>query len=200
MKIYTVIPTKSNFGHDHSDQPLEAYRTRRAAEARAKELGTTDLGDGHTLSHRVGEVYLEDGISKAERGELLAEFQTRATALFAEHPLLTSFSFRLYTDYFNDGSDLQYRRYAHAVNGEEEGSPGSLTDSGKEWVRDPRGWQFSHTRQARPEGPLFQVRDQGIDALLSSFDDDQLKAMFGDHVEVTVTPGGHEVAAHEDHE
>lgn len=174
------------------EEVREAYKTRRAAEARLKELG--DL-------YSIDEVYLEDGISRAEREELLADFRRRADAAFAEHaPHLQSFSFTLYTDYFNDGSELQYHKYARTVNGEEGGALDSPTDSGRGWVRDPRGWRYGREEQQRPEGPLWKFWDEGISALLSNFDDDQLKAMFGDHVEVTVTASGHEVAPYEDHE
>jgi hypothetical protein len=177
-------------------QPIEAYRTRRAAQLRADEL---NAGPDDSVGYTVGELELEDGISKAERAELAAKFRSLADAAFAEYAQhLKSFSFTLYTDYFNDGSPLQYRSYPCEVNGEEGGEIGSLTDSGKEWVRD--AYQFGHAVQVRPEGALWKFWDAGISDLLGNFAEDELKVMFGDHVKVTVTPTGHEVTPFEDHE
>lgn len=198
MKVYTVIPVKSNFGHDHLEQPVECYRTRRAAEARAKELGEKEIVSGQILSHRVGEVDLEDeGVSKADREALIKDFEAATAALFVKHPSLTSFSFLLYTDYFNDGSPLSYNQYPSQVNGEDGGTGPS--DDGRAFVRSADD-KWGRLEQVKPPGPLASFWSNDLRDLVGSYDEEQMKAMFGDHVEVVVTREGWSTTPFEDHE
>lgn len=187
MKIYAIVPVE--MGWATADSVREAYRTRKAATARLAELGAL---------YSVEELDLEDeGVSKADREALIEDFKEATAALFVKHPSLTSFSFLLYTDYFNDGSPLSYNQYPYRVNGEDGGT--GVSDDGRAFVPSAGG-KWATLEQVKPPGPLWSFWTNDLKDFVRSYDEEQMKAMFGDHVEVVVTREGYTVAPFEDHE
>lgn len=116
------------------------------------------------------------------RALALSAFKEGAKALFDKHPLLTSFTFRCYTPYFNDGDTCRYGVHADEpnVNGEywEECD---LVSSGEKWDSKER----KYVKTGEP-GALYEAWSADIPKFVYSFDKDDVEAMFGDHTEVTV--------------
>lgn len=114
-------------------------------------------------------------------------FDEGSKAVFAAHPLLKSFSWSQYTPYFNDGEECVFgvhQDYPKVVFGDEEFE--ELSD-----------WSFkdnnTYTTKERETVGLKEAYES-IKVFLSSFDEDDYRECFGDHVEVTAkSPGVTEV-------
>jgi hypothetical protein len=110
----------------------------------------------------------------------IAEFTKKATArkiemfnegvklLFAELPLLESFSFRAYTDYFNDGDECTYS--AHI-------------DTESLDINGVNGWDVEDSQEALDKHNLLANE---VSDFLYLIGKDVIYDMFGDHVQVTV--------------
>lgn len=109
---------------------------------------------------------------KDEKTKIIKQvFTEAAREIFVNHPGLTSFKWTQYTPYFNDGDACIFsvNRYDIEVNGaysyeEESSSIESFEEIEKE------------------------VRD-----FLGQFEEEDFLEMFGDHVQIAVTPDGIEV-------
>jgi hypothetical protein len=101
-------------------------------------------------------------------------FTEASKDLFVKFPGLDSFGWRQYTPYFNDGDECVFGvsndEYSIIVNQHENGE-----DEEQEVGATPE--EFKKIREA-------------VSDFLNIFDDTDMKDMFGDHVEVTVTRKG----------
>jgi hypothetical protein len=94
-------------------------------------------------------------------------FNEASKEFFTKYPELKSFSWTQYTPYFNDGEECTFSVNAYSesigINGE-------------------NGYNI--------EDPALQKIQEDISEFIKSFDEDDLKDMFGDHSEITVTKDG----------
>ncbi len=193
-------------------KPTEAYRDKAKALARAEELnkkGTTvSANDIHEYcrdtpffnvvemdapdlaeSEKAGEsAYQKAQRLKAEAAKAASQavesaFMAGAAELFEKHPLLTSFTFRCYTPYFNDGDTCRYGVHADEcdINGE-SWEECELVSSGEKWDRA----KGEYVKTGEP-GALYDAWRKDIPRFVHSFDNDDMESMFGDHVTVTVS-------------
>lgn len=93
-------------------------------------------------------------------------FNQGAQELFATQPTLTSFGWRQYTPYFNDGEECVF-----GANVEEPMVNGV------------------HVYGDEEEGKYNDKLATEVTEFLRGFDEEDLKALFGDHVEVVVERG-----------
>lgn len=100
-------------------------------------------------------------------------FTEECASLFVKHPKLESFSWTQYTPYFNDGETCYF--------GTSTDCP-SVTYAG--WKHD----EDEPYPEADTEG--LEQAQADVKATLATLEDDDLRMMFGDHVEVTVTTSG----------
>lgn len=103
--------------------------------------------------------------------------------LFEENPTLESFSWRQYTDYFNDGDECTFS--AHFYDDE-------LTINGV------RGWD-DYSGEDKDIIERNRLRDI-ISELLHCIPEFILKDIFGDHVEITVDKDGIKTTSYTNHD
>lgn len=174
---------------DSVNQPIKAYRSFEMAMQESARLSATKLaeeqencstvldqsGNPLTSFYRVVEVEAPDeeieaydyAAEKANRARADAQcflkpaLLKKAAALFEKWPQLESFGWRQFTDYFNDGDPCTFGVYSDdpLINGESY-----------------------YDLKPRPEENLLDEVAQ----LVNSLSTHDLKAVFGDHVEVTV--------------
>lgn len=137
-----------------------------------------------------------DALNQVLSATAKGAFGERAQVLFDAHPEIESFSWAQYTPYYNDGDECVFSartdRDSVDVNGESledrdedpnDPSPDyddyKTPEQQKEWSRIYNAW-----RDRR--GGSHAV----VEEFLSQFDDDELKDMFGDHIEVSVYRDG----------
>lgn len=107
-------------------------------------------------------------------------FTEESKQLFEEHPKLIGFRYSQYTPYFNDGDECTF-------SANTEYPELSFIDSdGKETEYEEAPYNCD---KASPAG----IMDSAVTSFLQSFNEDDLKEMFGDHCQVTVTRNGTEV-------
>lgn len=102
-----------------------------------------------------------------ETGEEFLVEQFKKT--FEENPQLEKVTWSQYTPHFNDGEDCTF-------------------SSNHEWA-EIEGYDY--------DSKEYKSVKEDIREFLSQFDDDLLKHMFGDHVEITVTKEGISVEEYE---
>lgn len=115
---------------------------------------------------------------KVRRKELEETMKTEAKAAFAEltkhlfeeDPILESFSWRQYTPYFNDGNTCEF---------------GALTDSDSIEINGLDSYNDKNYKK-----PEEKARFKKVSSLLKTFEEDDLKSMFGDHQQITVKRDG----------
>lgn len=115
--------------------------------------------------------------------------------IFSKHPALEQFGWRQYTPYFNDGDECIFRVNSDypLLNGEDYDD---LHYKVRKW--DSVSGMYVERSLKEFEGTLeeFNVSVKLVEAgrsvteFLSSFDDDLLKDIFGDHVVVTISRNG----------
>lgn len=95
-------------------------------------------------------------------------FHDSLGAIFDAHPIMTSFGWNQYTPYFNDGDECKFSANIDEpdINGENS------------W-----NWPDDHDK-------ALDAAETAVSRFLECFDDEDFKAMFGDHVEVVVTREG----------
>lgn len=143
---------------------------------------TLEVADEDVQSYASAQERIKAAREEAQRLARQA-FTDESAKLFAAHPDLQSFAWRQYTPYFNDGDECRFgvRCDEPDVNGQ---SGGEL-DSGVEYGRAP-----TYTRkQVRPPSAEYLLQEP-VAKFLNVFADEDMKAMFGDHVKVTVYRGG----------
>ena len=142
---------------------------------------------------------------KKERDELRRKlqdaakdhFKELAATVFVEHPVLQSFAWTQYTPYFNDGEECVFGAHtsnphlkfgAQPVDGEAE----EPEDEEDDYFYDKRNYKGSYAVPGFPNTPQEKAGCAVID-FLGTFDDADLKEMFGDHIKVTVSRSGVDV-------
>lgn len=144
---------------------------------------------------------------KRQRNEINAQlkaaakdvFKEQSKGLFDAHPLLESFSWTQYTPYFNDGEECVFRsntaypqikicKQPSDAEGEE---PVKEEDEDNEFY-DKRRYSGSHAILDYPNTPQEKAGCAVID-FLKTFDKDELREMFDNHVKVSVTRAGVDV-------
>lgn len=119
--------------------------------------------------------------------------------VFEAHPEAVSFTWRQYTDYFNDGDTCTFSAYTDAYSIEVNGQDGYEISKTHNYEKV----DGEHRRIPIPESELNPLRfaQSKFSDILNSIGDDSLKEMFGDHREVTVhRDGSVEVDEYEDHD
>jgi hypothetical protein len=106
-------------------------------------------------------------------------FKEASAALFAENPELKSFSWQQYTIYFNDGDDCNFSVYRDYPS-----------------INDVSGYDIDDKDDYKE---LYKVQ-QKVASFLKGFDEDLFETLFGDHVEITVTPDKVTVESYHDHD
>lgn len=198
------------------EKPTEAFHEKANAEARAAELNKKDVNDleyedydgmkyeeyyvvqevevpdvvdlkpaepaGATESPYAKAQRLKAEAAKAAEAAASDAFKAGAAELFERHPLLESFTFRAYTPYFSDGDPCTYGVYADEpdVNGE-SWEECELVSSGEKYVP---GKGYAKTGEP---GALYEAWRKDIPRFVHSFDNEDIEALFGDHVRVTVS-------------
>lgn len=131
-------------------------------------------------------------------------FASRSKELFASHPTMLAFRWHQYTPYFNDGNSCEFSastdsdsiqiRFSSLPDDYIDGETGDdefATAYGIAELHSISYWrdEDKEKRESLPEIQAF--RDVG--QFLQTFTEDDLKEMFGDHAEITVTPTGAEI-------
>lgn len=120
-----------------------------------------------------------------------AAFDIGSRELFARHGDvgLISFQWQQYTPYWNDGDTTEFMAMTYDVH---------VNGIDPQWP-DEHAWEGSGSLPSAADlEPLVAARND-VRAVLQTFEDDLLLAMFGDHVKVKVTPE-RAVAEYYDHE
>ena len=125
-----------------------------------------------------------DAKLKAMRTELSNEFNKQfkviSQEIFAAHPEIIKFGWLQYTPYFNDGDACVFGYYGMHVCVDPETADDSIYD----WEE-----MYGDTAKKYPALKAFeQILEASTDILLE---------MFGDHVQVIVTPAGIDVSEYE---
>ncbi len=115
-------------------------------------------------------------------------FKEESATLFQTHPQLFMFTWTQYTPYFNDGDAC--------VFGSNHEYPTVVLQSGKE-AYEADGQSYEETYAGEGDEAIAESIEEAITKFLSQFDDEDMEAMFGDHVEVKVTKDGVEVEEYE---
>lgn len=134
----------------------------------------------------------QEKVSKARREaqEVMKEaFKEGCQELFNKYPILESFSWRQYTDYFNDGDTCNFH-----VHAEDYGL--YVNDLGRDEIYDGTQWKvidgkYQEVSIGDPH-PLTSISNE-ITSFVYSFDSDDLKEMFDDHSEIKVSKLNNEI-------
>lgn len=147
-------------------------------------------------------------------------FRDTSAQIFEKYPELETFAWVQFTDYFNDGEPLEFRvrndQESIQINDEEyfwglgEEEPRFYEDL---WSLKRSGWfvsswdkemvSMNYTEFSEEEVPWkARVRHEValLLAAICEIDDDILKDVFGDHVEIKVSREGIEVEDYTDHD
>lgn len=150
-------------------------------------------------------------LKKQYRDASKEAFYDAAKELFEENPAMESFSWHQYTPYFNDGDSCEFGVYADdegiQINGVGYYDTYDLVEDGFEMVTYGQGTRWEHTdkrinyKRVEVEehaaiAPLFEA----VAKFVNTIDEDVLKDMFGDHVEVTVKRDGTVDVEHYEHD
>lgn len=130
-----------------------------------------------------------------------AHFTELAASVFAEHPVLESFSWTQYTPYFNDGDECVFSTHTDSpkmtfVTKLVDGPAEDHQEQDGKTFYDKRGYTGIHAVPGFPNTPQEKAGCSVVD-FLAAFDDADLKDMFGDHIEVTVRRDGVDVDEYE---
>jgi hypothetical protein len=174
---------------------------------------------------------LED-LKKSHLDRSKKMFTEISKVIFDKHPKLTSFGWRQYTPYFNDGEECVFRTYADTpfLNGidpderdEEDNLEGEnillntekyiykekleteeeLLQNNTHAKEEDMKWLLNRTigQSGYVLNPKYNPSDGEIEkdvkGFLEAIDEDTLKDLFGDHVQVTVKRSGTETEEYE---
>jgi hypothetical protein len=178
MKVYVI--------QEPGESLVRVLPRRDCAQAECDSLNAE--GDSR---YEVSEVEVESYASALVRAEAaiakvaeatLAAFLAGCRELFEAHPGLQSFGWQQYTDYnFEEGlSSFHVVSYWPDINGID----GLEVHLG--WVSDPQSGKWDGSREPSSEGKL----QDPVKKFLDSFHEDDMEAMFGDYVRVTVHRDG----------
>lgn len=115
-------------------------------------------------------------------------FKDASKDLFEKHPNLEEFSWSQYTPYFNDGEECTFSANTEYIKITMSANAASTTDDEDDDDSDFDSYDVKGKRRSE----YTEREAAGVDALalLAIFEEDDYKAMFGDHVEVTVSRRG----------
>jgi hypothetical protein len=131
-----------------------------------------------------------------EKSKLL--FTEVSQKVFEAHPKLTSFGWRQYTPYFNDGEECTFS--AHTDYPEINDIDGDEVNFKDEFITD---YGSDKVNGAYPKiknesfDPDLNLALKMVKEFLDNIKDEVLRDLFGDHVRVKVTAGGTEVEEYE---
>lgn len=116
--------------------------------------------------------------------EAKAAFASTTKEIFAQHPTLEQFQWHQYTPYFNDGDECTFSAHTDTESI-------SINEEDAYEVSRTSRWNGS-THIPVPADQLhpLQGAQKEISVLLNAIGDDFLKAMFGDHSEITAKRDG----------
>lgn len=151
------------------------------------------------------------------KSEVQAAFGEMATAIFEQHPDITGFAWAQYTPYFNDGDACTFSANIDEITirakvPPKEGDYDVEEHAEGEWNHQYCGWsepvlyewmknkpqkeqddwlaaRRKDFEESRAENPVLLPACVAIKKFLAEFHDD-LEGLFGDHVQVWVTPDG----------
>ncbi len=116
-----------------------------------------------------------DKLRKEKREAANALFEEETKSLFSKYLDLVSFSWRQYTPYFNDGDTCYFHVYGEyprlVLAGEDEAISSD---------------DFSYNDNSEEAQYVNRISDE-IAFLLNAIDPGDMKDLFGDHVEITVS-------------
>ncbi len=103
--------------------------------------------------------------------------------IFSKYPKLESFSWIQYTPYFNDGDECVFSV---------DSDPNIVYDGIKcdRWGGDEEDEDGNGKKLSEDSVKVVDDIRKELNAFIGAFEDEDLKAIFGDHVEVIVTPKG----------
>jgi hypothetical protein len=110
-------------------------------------------------------------------------FAQLAAPIFDAHPELESFRWTQYTPYFNDGDECSFGVNSDYVDINDTEETSTAEETG--FCINPEETRWSHRKYGREPNPNKAA--VAIGKLLRGLGDEALRAMFGDHVEITVT-------------
>lgn len=119
-------------------------------------------------------------------------FALATKELFEKHPILESFSWTQFTPYFNDGDTCTFSSQ-HADYLNITWTDGTADDDLCDW----------DILQKEKRGEPITIKDaafRDVFACMDVFDDDDVLALFGDHVQVTISRDGISVDEYDDHD
>lgn len=125
----------------------------------------------------------EEQVKKVRKDALWEGFEE----VFASHPCLTAVRWVGFTPYFNDGDPCYYS----SRHSDFKASFNDEDDWREEWGYSCKDEEHKNT----PEGKAGLA----VRKVLEEFDSDDMKAVFGDHCQVTVTQEGFKVKEYTHH-
>jgi hypothetical protein len=134
--------------------------------------------------------------AKAEAAKIAQDaFKEGAADLFAAHSRLESFGWRQYTPYFNDGDTCEFGVNIDypEINGDDE------NDSLREFVYRSVAGKYEKVANEGYDAELGAA-NKAVKEFLASFDEDDFKEMFGDHMKITVSRNGELTTEQYDHD
>lgn len=183
MKIFAVQKIGSEIVWDMEDEQIKGFFSREEAETRVKnlnkgqgcfevveiEVAESDIEIAETSQSYEQFKQLVDETNKKKLSLMKNYLLGESKKIFAKYPKLKSFGWTQYTPYFNDGdacyfgvnSDCPYINGEHCEDMEEK--------QYKKWGENTV---------------------KSISELIGSIDDDDLAAVFEDHVMVTIHRSG----------
>ncbi len=125
-------------------------------------------------------------------------FKEMTTEFFESHPDIVSFGWTQYTPYWNDGDTCTFSantEYPIVAFKAKDGkiirydeNNGVLQEANTAVVDDDIEFSEDDELEMEPYDKEISKHAKAVSKFLSAFDEDDLETMFGDHVEVTVTP------------
>jgi hypothetical protein len=181
----SLMPIGSSFRRkDDDDDEWTKYYEKPLEKKMNEKLVEVETGDAPIIT---GTITAEEKYKqhKEKLKTIMAEmreaaksyFKETVNALFEANPVLESFSWTQYTPYFCDGDPCYFGVNCdlYELNGEE----------------DPDYSDYDRTaRKSKPKDDPLSKAGFAAMKLISSIEERDMEAMFGDHVKVTVTKEG----------
>lgn len=161
----------------------ETYYERN--ERLVKENGLDVFAESYAEKKKEIEKIMEEARKEAQK-----VLQEGAEFIFNKFPAIQSFGWHQFTPYFNDGDECIFRVDADYDYGIK------INNKTLDEFEVPEGLTKEENKKAQDKtNEIYQV----VGAFIGLFDDDDMKAMFGDHVEITVTRNGISTDDYSDH-
>lgn len=125
-------------------------------------------------------------------------FKEQAAVVFTKNPEIVSFSWAQYTPYWNDGDTCTFSantEYPTLTFKAKDGkvvkydeNMGELTEVGTAVMEDDVELAEDQQLDTEAYDKEYKKYSKAVINFLQGFEEDDLETMFGDHVEITVTP------------